>query len=276
MADPAREEFSDLIQRFIESLSGITDRLPFDLDRQKLRSITTFAALSVAIVFVLKLLRTPPEHQRRQQRPHNSASGPSSGRLRSNTGFPSSEVISSSGNSRVQDAVDEFFRPVNLTLEQLVRHQLNEGRKVTCQLLGIILEETSPEDLQKHATVRSSVREVLLEITKFCDVYLMERILDDESEERVILALNDAGLFTTGGLTSEKVLFCSTENGRSSFVRQLEPDWHIDTNPEIIHQLSRFIKYLLHISPKKSEGAVSSNVYSSTSVEQFFGCPEKS
>ena len=24
--------------------------------------------------------------------------------------------------------------------------------------------------------------EVLLEITKFCDVYLMERVLDDESE----------------------------------------------------------------------------------------------
>lgn len=30
-------------------------------------------------------------------------------------------------------------------------------------------------------TVRSSVLEVLHEIAKFCDVYLMERILDDES-----------------------------------------------------------------------------------------------
>lgn len=35
---------------------------------------------------------------------------------------------------------------------------------------------------QKHATVRSSVLEVLLEITKYCDLYLMERILDDESQ----------------------------------------------------------------------------------------------
>lgn len=35
-----------------------------------------------------------------------------------------------------------------------------------------------------------------------------------------------------------QVLFCSTENGRSSFVRQLEPDWHIDTNPEIVTQLA--------------------------------------
>lgn len=35
---------------------------------------------------------------------------------------------------------------------------------------------------QKQATVRSSVLEVLLEITKYCDLYLMERVLDDESE----------------------------------------------------------------------------------------------
>lgn len=35
-----------------------------------------------------------------------------------------------------------------------------------------------------------------------------------------------------------QVLFCSTEIGRSSFVRQLEPDWHIDSNPEIISQLA--------------------------------------
>lgn len=35
---------------------------------------------------------------------------------------------------------------------------------------------------QQQATVRSSVLEVLLEITKFCDLYLMERVLDDESE----------------------------------------------------------------------------------------------
>ena len=36
--------------------------------------------------------------------------------------------------------------------------------------------------MQTKVTVRSSVLEVLLEITKFCDLYLMERILDDTSE----------------------------------------------------------------------------------------------
>ncbi|CAL5362546.1 unnamed protein product [Camellia sinensis] len=56
---------------------------------------------------------------------------------------------------------------------------------VTCRLLGVVLEETSPEELQKQATVRSSVLEVLLEITKFCDLYLMERVLDVETEIKI-------------------------------------------------------------------------------------------
>lgn len=40
---------------------------------------------------------------------------------------------------------------------------------------------------QKQVTVKYSVLEVLLEITKYCDLYLMERVLDDESEVRVNL-----------------------------------------------------------------------------------------
>jgi hypothetical protein len=35
--------------------------------------------------------------------------------------------------------------------------------------------------MQDKVTVRSSVLEVLHAVAKFCDVYLMERILDDES-----------------------------------------------------------------------------------------------
>jgi hypothetical protein len=134
----------------------------------------------------------------------------------------------------------------------------------------VILEETTSEELQNHATVRPSVVEVLLEIAKFCDIYLMEHILDDESGEKVLSALSETGIFAGGGLIKDKVLFCSTENGRTSFVRQLEPDWHIDTSPEIVHQLARFIKYQLHISPQHPE-RIASNVFSSTSLEQYFG-----
>ncbi|KAI3526025.1 hypothetical protein L1887_05191 [Cichorium endivia] len=43
-------------------------------------------------------------------------------------------------------------------------------------------------------------------------------------KKRVLTALENAGVFTSG-LVKDKVLFCSTENGRMSFVRQLEPEW---------------------------------------------------
>lgn len=262
------DELADLVRRIVDVLSRYSDRLPFDLDRQKLRSLTTLAAIAITIVFAWKLLRAPPEQPRRPRR--RDAPSSSNTSSRSQPGALVGTDACSSVDSRAHEAINQLFQPVNLTLEQLVRHKLSEGRRVTCRLLGVILEETTPEELQNHVTVKPSVLEVLLEIAKICDVYLMEHVLDDESEEKVLSALSEAGLFTSGGLVREKVLFCSTEIGRTSFVRQLEPDWHIDSSPEIVHQLSRFIKYQLHISPQQTE-RVSPNVFSSASLEQFFG-----
>ncbi|XP_057460360.1 peroxisome biogenesis protein 22-like [Actinidia eriantha] len=258
MADNSKEELLQLIKRFGDYLTVKIGNLDSQL-------VGALAGLAVALLFTWRLLRSPSGPQRRQpkrQAPIPSTSGVST---HSNANLTYSE------DSRAQNVIDEFFQPVKPTLGQIVRQKLSEGRKVTCQLCGVVLEETSPEELQNQATVRSSVLEVLLEITKFCDLYLIERVLDDESEKKVLLALEDAGVFTSGGLIKDKVLFCSTENGRTSFVRQLEPDWHIDSNPEIVSQLARFIKYQLHISPIKLE-RTAANVFSSPSLEQFFGC----
>lgn len=259
----------------MESLTGFSKHLPFTIDRQRLRSITALFALLVSIIFVWKILRDPTEHERRRRGQPGLRPSGSDATSRTSTLAQSNEVSSSTGDSSVQDIVHDLFKPVNVTLGQLVKQRFCEGRKVTCRLLGVILVETTPEELQKHATMRSSVLEVLLEMAQYCDLYLMERILDDESGERVISSLNDAEVFKSGGLISDKVLFCSTENGRISFVRQIEPDWHIDTNSEIISQLARFIKHQLHISPSRSE-CLASNVFSSISLEQFIGVPDQS
>ncbi|XP_010510748.1 PREDICTED: peroxisome biogenesis protein 22 [Camelina sativa] len=238
------------------------------------RSIGAIVGLAIAVIFTWRAIRTPGEQRQRRQpkRRMQSAETSSAAAAQSNLGSVPPEVTSPhEDDNAVQDVVDQFFQPVKPTLGQIVRQKLSEGRKVTCRLLGVILEETSPEELQKQATVRSSVLEVLLEITKFSDLYLMERVLDDESEAKVLEALESAGVFTSGGLVKEKVLFCSTEIGRTSFVRQLEPDWHIDTNPEISTQLARFIKYQLHVAALKPE-RIAPNVFTSQSIEQFFGC----
>ncbi|KAJ6289855.1 hypothetical protein OIU78_025722 [Salix suchowensis] len=221
--ETSKDELLQLVKRFSAYLTVKMSNL-FSFSTLDSRSVGAVAGLAVAVVFTWRLLRSNSGPQRRQ---------------------PKRQAPTTS--SSVQ-------KP---SLGQIVRQKLSEGRKVTCRLVGVILEESSPEELQgkSQATVRSSVLEVLLEITKFCDLYLMERVLDDESEQKVLTALENAGVFTSGGLVKDKVLFCSSETGRSSFVRQLEPDWHIDTNPEIIFQLARFIKYQLHISPIRPERA---------------------
>ncbi|KAJ7948182.1 Peroxisome biogenesis protein 22 [Quillaja saponaria] len=272
MAESAKEELFQLIRRLGGYLSvKMSNFFSISLQNLDSRSVGAVAGLAVAILFTWRLLRSPNGSQRRQRKRQGTAPSSSGVDTHSNTTLVPSGVCATSEDSRAQNVVDEFFQPVKPTLGQIVRQKLSEGRKVTCRLLGVILEESSPEELQKQATVRSSVLEVLLEITKFCDLYLMESVLDDESERRVLVALEDAGVFTSGGLVKDKVLFCSTENGRTSFVRQLEPDWHIDTNHEIISQLARFIKYQLHVSPIRPE-RTAANVLSTSSLEQFFGC----
>ncbi|KAJ0863714.1 hypothetical protein HanPSC8_Chr12g0533271 [Helianthus annuus] len=44
--------------------------------------------------------------------------------------------------------IASFLLLVKLTLGQIVRQRLSDGRKVTCRLLGVILEENIPEELQ--------------------------------------------------------------------------------------------------------------------------------
>ncbi|KAJ8444539.1 hypothetical protein Cgig2_000818 [Carnegiea gigantea] len=230
-------------------------------------SVGAIAGLAIAIIFTWRVFPTAP--QRRQPKRQATGAGSSGVNSQSNATLLSSGASASSEDSRAQNVVDDFFQPVKVVHGHYSAFIF--FCQVTCRLVGVVLEETSVEELQKKATVRPSVLEVLLEITKFCDLYLMDRVLDDESEKRVLVALEEAGVFTSGGLIKDKVLFCSTENGRTSFVRQLEPDWHIDTNPEIISQLARFIKYQLHVSPSRTE-RMAANVFSSPSLEHFFGC----
>ncbi|KAK1422909.1 hypothetical protein QVD17_18198 [Tagetes erecta] len=265
MADHSKTDLLQLIKRIGAFLSTKILKI---FDTQDFRYVWAIAGFAVAVIFTWRAIRTTPSgSQRRQpkrQPPSSSTSGFSNN--------PNDDHLLPSEDLRTESVIDGSFQPgnVKLTLGQIVRQRLSDGRKVTCRLLGVILEENTPEELQaaNKATVKSSVLEVLSEITKHSDLYLMERVLDDESENKVLTALEDAGIFTSGGLVKDKVLFCSTENGRMSFVRQLEPDWHIDSNPEITSQLARFIRHQLHISAKKQQFA--SNVHSSSSLEQFF------
>ncbi|PKU85772.1 peroxisome biogenesis protein 22 isoform X1 [Dendrobium catenatum] len=265
MSDRVADDAISLVRRLTRNLNRkVSDIVLLLLNHKSAGSFGAVAGLAIAVVFTWKFLRSPPDRGRRRTPKRNV--------LPSANGGPSSGVAAEDPptvpNLRDSDGVQENGSPYELSLGQIVRKRLGGCRKVTCQLLGVILEEKNPEELQKHATVRPSVVEVLQEITKCCDFYLMERVLDDESEERVLSAMENAGLFGSGGLNRDKVLFCGTENGRISFVRQIESDWHIDSNLDIISQLTRFIRCQLYIY-SDDLGQIAPNVITSTSLEQY-------
>ncbi|CAA6673415.1 unnamed protein product [Spirodela intermedia] len=262
MADYVTEQVGNLVKKLSVHLHRKASEVVMLLFSNKgAGSLGALAGFAIAIVFTWKFLRSPTGRSGRNRPKRTNPGATSSGVNVAREAAPDSEVHSS------QLSLTDLHA---LTLGQMVRKKLNGGRKVTCQLLGVVLEETTPDELQMHATVRHSVKEVLLEIARSCDVYLMETVNDDESEERALAALKGAGLFDSGLLIKEKVLFCGTENGRSSFVRQLEPDWHIDTNPAVIHNLSRFIRFQLQIGPAAALSTAPINIFSSASLERYF------
>ncbi|XP_051126080.1 peroxisome biogenesis protein 22-like [Andrographis paniculata] len=257
MADYFKEDFLQLVKR---GGTFVSIKISSLLRALVSRPYGAIAGLAIAVIVTWRL-KASTRKQRKQPKRHPPPT------INSGVGSPKSE---NAANSIVTNLPEDRKAPNVLSPSQIVRQRLNEGRRVTCRLLGVILEETSPNELQEKATVRSSVLEVLLEISKFSDLYLMERVLDDESEKNVLAALEEMGVFTSGGLIRDKVLFCSTENGCASFVRQLEPNWHIDSDPAIVAQLARFVARQVYVSPMKLEQPAS-NVFMASSLEQFFG-----
>nr|XP_009401185.1 PREDICTED: peroxisome biogenesis protein 22-like isoform X2 [Musa acuminata subsp. malaccensis] len=259
MADRVADHVEALVRCLSLHLNRkVTGVIAVLFNHQGAGSLGAIAGFAIAVLFAWRFLRPSPGRRASDRRKRGAA--PSTSRLAGGLEPSGSRGLVPTGPSNDTVAVEAITSPAE---------RLGGCGKITCQLLGVILEEKTPEELQKHATVRLSVLQIVEEISKYFDLFLMETVLDDESEEKVLSALENAGIFQNGSLIKDKVLFCSTDIGRKSFVRQLEADWHIDTNLEIISQLSRFIRFQLYISEIDS-GQVPRNVSTSTSLERFF------
>lgn len=266
------EEAVQMVKSFSTEITlRLSNFLVFLYHHKNASLIGAIAGSALAIAVALTYLKPANEHHRRPRKRRGSSSTTTSNDSQAIGETTSSSSVCHPSSSQYGVATQGWTAQKKITLAQLIRRQLNGGRKITCQLLGVVLEELTPEELQEHAVVRPSVVETLMEIAKACDLYLMARVLDDKSEERVLAALDEVGVFKIRGFNRNKVLFCSTESGKISFVRQLEPDWHIDTDAEKISQLSRFIRYQLHICPGRSQN-IASNVFTSATLEHYFGC----
>lgn len=164
--------------------------------------------------------------------------------------------------------------PEQLTLEALVRRQLNGGRKMTLQLLGVVLEEREPHQLQGGCHVRMGAVEALREISRTCDLYLLAQVLDDDMQASVLSALESSGILAPGGVSPTHVLFCGTDIGVKSFVRQIEPEWHVDSSEQRLVDLSRFVRHELFVTPDSGNGGMPKNVVTTSTFERYFGASQ--
>ncbi|KAG2492432.1 hypothetical protein HYH03_009375 [Edaphochlamys debaryana] len=150
--------------------------------------------------------------------------------------------------------------------------QLSGVKRVTLSLPGVLLNESSPAQLQEAATVRPEALEVVSELARATDLYLLAHVEDDIGEAVVTGALEAAGLLGSGPgkVKPHHVLCCSTLDGKVPIVRQLEPDLHVDGHPVSVEELRRFLPRLLLV--REASGASGSgNVGVASSLPAYFG-----
>ena len=117
-------------------------------------------------------------------------------------------------------------------------------------LPGTIIEERSPSELQEAATVVPEAVEVVKEMARTCDVFLIAHVEDDIGQAVVTGALEAADLLGNkpGQVKPHRLLFCGTLDGKVSIVRQLDPELHMDGHAVTVEDLRRFMPHLLLVN----------------------------
>jgi len=139
-----------------------------------------------------------------------------------------------------------------------------KGLRICCSTIGSIFSSTdNPEE--PFQPIASGLP-ALFKLLGQNDVYLITKVDTKTQERHIMRLLEDTGLLWAG-LNPNKVLFCSTDEGRVHIARQLDVHFYIDNNFSVISQLQPHLPKLLYIADdeplvKSSNVAVSSNLHS--------------
>lgn len=129
--------------------------------------------------------------------------------------------------------------------------------KLTISLGGVVITETSTNQLEEGATLIPGAIEALSTLRYAgTDIYLLAQVASDIGETVVRGALEHGGILGTTSpnqIPPHKLLCCDTLDGKISLVRQLEPGLHVDGHPATIHALQRFVGRLALIHDKSHQ-----------------------
>eukprot|EP01083_Nonionella_stella_P002098 6028_1 len=72
------------------------------------------------------------------------------------------------------------------------------------------------------------------------------------------------------GLPKHKILFCTTQKGKSSMVRQLMPTLYIDSDEVVLKELHQHLTEVVQVTSLLGAGGVAPTVFVTTSVQAYF------
>ena len=87
-------------------------------------------------------------------------------------------------------------------------------------------------------------------------MFLITQVTADGSEDHIAAKAAIQPLIDRGCVKEHRVMFCSTSEGKKSLVRQLSAELHIDTDPELISSLQRFMNKFHLIRPQAPAGSL--------------------
>eukprot|EP01118_Nematostelium_gracile_P014478 TRINITY_DN5654_c0_g1_i1.p1 TRINITY_DN5654_c0_g1~~TRINITY_DN5654_c0_g1_i1.p1 ORF type:complete len:229 (+),score=38.56 TRINITY_DN5654_c0_g1_i1:95-781(+) len=141
-----------------------------------------------------------------------------------------------------------------------------KGLRISFSTLGTIFQ------LDPHQDQISVIEEgiaALLKLLTNNDLYLITKVNSDQEEVTIMKLLDESGVFWAG-LNPNKVLFCSTEEGRGHMARQLSVHMHIDESPQVLNFLKPFVPSLVQITPVNEITYVKeTNVTKASSLTQY-------
>ncbi|KAJ3433993.1 peroxisome biogenesis protein [Anaeramoeba flamelloides] len=221
-----------------------------------------FANVLIIAYFFFKRTNNPRDRNRIVQNERNRANnrnvnvnvnGNGNGNRNRNrnvrNNLQSIQTMNKRANSPLKRALQGVHRVTVSTNGSILR--INDGGLLEKTKGKETIKLSSLYDSNNPIEILPEAVEVLKELASVSDLYLITTLPkgQEDLQKFVMIAFENISLFDRG-FKKIKCLFCTTVEGNSSMVRQLEPQLHIETNSKLAITLKKFLPRIVSISSK--------------------------
>ncbi|TYZ68689.1 hypothetical protein PybrP1_006622 [[Pythium] brassicae (nom. inval.)] len=116
------------------------------------------------------------------------------------------------------------------------------ARTATVCADALLLHKESAQPAWASADAAAALADLL----QLADVYVL-CVVRDAGDQAAMGRLR-AFLSALSGLQPHKVLFCTTAVGKVAFVRQLEPQLHVEVDQNVVRDLEKHVPRIVHVT----------------------------